>query len=625
MFDSFVLHLSEASPALAVLATLVLVLLVGTSAQIFADRLRIPATGPLLIAGLLCGPAVLGLVLPEVLGVTLRVIVRAAVAVVVFEGGLLLNVAELRHASRAVVGLVSFGLLITSVLAGVLAHYLLGWSWELSLLFGAIVSVTGPTVITPILQKVRVNRRVRSTLESESVIADPLGVILAALVFTAITTPGGWRYASLNSLVTFGAGAGVGAAVAGAVWLTASKLHLLPVKYARLIILGAALFAYTVAELLAHEAGVLAAAVSGIVVGTLNVPHKEQVEEFKGDIASIAISAVFILLAASLELRDLIALGWRGALVVLLLMVAVRPARVFLSTWRSELRTNEKWFISFMGPRGIVAASVAAFFALELTDAGFAEGQLLVALVFATVLATVLIEGSAAGWLAKRFKVMPQHTIIVGADETGRLLAEGLSQEGETVSLIDTDEAACALAGELHDVRVFCADATDISVLKSAGADNAKCLVAATPSDKVNLLVCQVARAAFAGLPRLVARSNQTSNLTAFEAAGIETMSPPRAAATILENIVLRPSLFQLLVAGNGAEHVAEVRISTHAGAGQTLAALHLRDCVVAALRRDDSLIAPNGSTKLRAGDVLTLVGTESAIEQARIKLHATD
>ncbi|HEU4595309.1 MAG TPA: cation:proton antiporter, partial [Pyrinomonadaceae bacterium] len=195
-------HLHEAAPALAILATLVLVLLVGTSAQILAERLRIPATGPLLVAGLLFGPAVLGLVQPELLGVTLRVVVRAAVAVVVFEGGLLLNVGELRHTSRAVAGLVSVGLLITTVLAALLVSLLLGWSWELSLLFGAIVSVTGPTVITPILQKVRVNRRVRSTLESESVIADPLGVILAALVFTAITTPGGWQYAALHGLTT---------------------------------------------------------------------------------------------------------------------------------------------------------------------------------------------------------------------------------------------------------------------------------------------------------------------------------------------------------------------------------------------------------------------------------------
>ena len=228
MFEDFILRINDHAPSLAMLATLVLVLMFGTSAQILADRLRIPATGPLLIAGLLFGPAVLGFVQPEVLGLTLRVVVRAAVAVVVFEGGLLLNVAELRHTSRAVVGLVSVGLLITTLLAGLLVNLLLGWSWELSLLFGAIVSVTGPTVITPILQKVRVNRRVRSTLESESVIADPLGVILAALVFTAITTPGGWRYAGFHGLTTLIAGAGIGAIVAASVWLTAANFICCP-------------------------------------------------------------------------------------------------------------------------------------------------------------------------------------------------------------------------------------------------------------------------------------------------------------------------------------------------------------------------------------------------------------
>jgi len=627
LFESFIQQLHHHAPALVVLATLVLVLLVGTSAQILAERLRIPATGPLLVAGLLFGPAVLGLVQPELLGVTLRVVVRAAVAVVVFEGGLLLNVSELRHTSRAVVGLVSVGLLITTLLAGLLVALLLGWSWELSLLFGAIVSVTGPTVITPILQKVRVNRRVRTTLESESVIADPLGVILAALVFTAITTPGGWRYATLHGLTTLAAGAAVGAAAAGAVWLLAGRFRLLPSKFARLGILGTALFAYTVAELLAHEAGVLAAAVAGIVTGTLDVPHKEQVEEFKGDIASIAISAVFILLAASLELSDLMRLGWRGAAVVALLMLVVRPVRVFLSTWGSELRRNEKWFVSFLGPRGIVAASVATFFALELTDAGYAEGRLLVSLVFAVVLATVLIEGSAAGWLARRFKVMPKHTIIVGADETGRLLAAELNRAGETVSLIDLNPDACAAAGELKGVSLYCDDATDASVLRRAGADDAKCLIATTSSDKVNLLVCQVARASFGRdnqKLRLVARANNSSNMAAFEAAGIETMSPARAAATILENMVLRPSLLRLLAAGAEPEHVAEVTVAAGGGAGKTLAELALRGCVVAALKRDDKLVVPNGSTRLQEGDVLTLIGGESAVHRAREKLDGT-
>ena len=630
MLDSFIFHLRDVYPALAVLATLVLVLLTGTSAQILADRLRIPATGPLLIAGLLFGPAVLGLVQPEVLDVMLRVVVRAAVAVVVFEGGLLLNVGEIRHTSRAVIGLVSVGLLITTLLAGALVNLLLGWSWELSLLFGAIVSVTGPTVITPILQKVRVNRRVRSTLESESVIADPLGVILAALVFTAITTPGGWRYAAFHGLTTLVAGAGIGAIVAASVWLTAGKLHLLPAKFARLVILGAALLAYTVAELIAHEAGVLAAAVAGIIVGTLDVPHKEQVEEFKGDIASIAISAVFILLAASLEIEDLIRLGWRGVVVVVLLMIVVRPVRVFPSTYGSELRTNEKWFVSFLGPRGIVAASVATFFALELTDAGYVEGRLLVSLVFAVVLATVLIEGSAVGWLARKFKVMPQHTIIVGADETGRLLAGELNEAGETVSLIDINEEYCARANDLRGVSVYCADATDASVLRRAGADDAKCLIAATSSDKVNLLVCQVARATFGNKPdanermRLVARANHTSNLAAFEVAGIETMSPARAAATILQNMVLRPSLLRLLAPGTEAEQVAEIKVAAREAKGKTIAALGLHGCVIVALRRADKLIVPNGSTELQVNDVLTILGSEAAIDEARGTLDGT-
>jgi NhaP-type Na+/H+ or K+/H+ antiporter/uncharacterized protein with PhoU and TrkA domain len=628
LLEPFIQQLHEHAPALAVLATLVLVLLVGTSAQILAERLRIPATGPLLVAGLLFGPAVLGLVQPQALDVTLRVVVRAAVAVVVFEGGLLLNIGELRHTSRAVVGLVSFGLLITTALAGLLAGVLLGWSWELSLLFGAIVSVTGPTVITPILQKVRVNRRVRATLESESVIADPLGVILAALVFTAITTPGGWHYAALHGLLTLAAGACVGASVAGVVWLTAGRFRLLPSKFARLGILGAALFAYTVAELLAHEAGVLAAAVAGIVTGTLDVPHKEQVEEFKGDLASIAISAVFILLAASLELRDLITLGWRGALVVALLMTVVRPVRVFLSTWGSELRRNEKWFVSFLGPRGIVAASVATFFGLELTDAGYVEGRLLVSLVFAVVLATVLIEGSAVGWLARRFKVMPKHTIIIGADETGRLLASELNRAGETVSLIDLNPDACEVAGDLKGVSVYCADATDAGVLRHAGAADAKCLVATTSSDKVNLLVCQIARATFGGgveKMRLVARANNSANISAFEAAGIETMSPARAAATILENMVLRPSLLRLLAAGTEPEHVLEVTVSQEGGAGKSLAELALRGCVVAALKRGNRLVVPNGSTRLETGDVLTLIGGEGAVTAAQEKLDGTD
>ncbi len=625
---SFLLDLNNNSPVMAILLTLVCVLIIGTMAQIFAERMRLPATGPLLIVGVLFGPDVIGLVQPEILRDKdiLSLIIRMAVAIIVFEGGMLLHVRDIRHTSRAVSGLVTVGLLITTVLAGILAHYILGVSWRISILFGAIVSVTGPTVITPILEKVNVNRRVRSTLESESIIADPLGVILAAIIFTAILSEGNWSEIALHGVETVLSGMAAGIIVALAIWLIGNRFRLLPSKFTRLVILGGALVAYTVAELLAHESGVLAAAIAGVVFGSLDIPHKEEVEEFKGDLASIAISAVFILLAASLRLTDLQSLGFAGIALVILIMILVRPARVFLSTIGSELKTNEKWFISFLGPRGIVAASVATFFSLELINHGTAsndlelvtDAKMLVTLVFAVILGTVLVEGTAAGWMSKFFKVMPRLTVIIGADETARLLAEKLISAGEFVSMIDTDEEHCSEARAIKNTNIYCDDATDVKVLRQAGVPTAKAVIVATPSDKVNILISQVIRSNFVD-KRIVARANTTSNIAAFEEAGIETMSPVQASVAILENMVLRPSLFKLMSTSSmDDEKIDEVRVRSKSVLNKTLAALSIEGCLVVALRRDGKLVPPNGATVLKYGDVITLLGNKGAIDQAK-------
>jgi NhaP-type Na+/H+ or K+/H+ antiporter len=618
--EFYISQLNDHDHVLAVLVTLVLVVLIGTSAQIAADRMRIPATGPLLLSGLVFGHAGLGLILPEVLGDVMRVAVKASVAIVVFEGGMLLDVREIRHASRAVLGLVTVGLLITTVLAGVLSHFLLGWTWELSFLFGAIVSVTGPTVISPILEKVRVNRRVKLTLQSESIIADPLGVILASLVFTAIVSPHGLSAAIPNGLYTFFIGGVSGVAVAFLVWMASDRFRLLPAKFTRIGVLGAALVSYTVAEFFAHEAGVMAAAIAGMTIGSLEIPHKEQVEDFKGDLANLAISTVFILLAAGLRISDLAGVGWRGLLIVLAIMFAVRPIRVFLSTAGSELRTNEKWFISLLGPRGIVAASVATFFSLEIVDLGVRGAELFAPLVFSVIIATVATQGTFAARMAKFFRVMPQHIIIVGADETARTLAEKLVDAGETISLIDTDAENCSQAKELRDSSVYCADATDHDILKRAGLEDAKCVIVATSSDKVNILVCQAVRAEDSG-KRLVARVNSTSNLAAFEQAGIEVISPTQATATILENLVLRPSLFKFLSRGMGEERMREMALGNRMGDGRTIASIDLGNCVVVAIRRGEDLITPKGATVLRRGDVLTVLGDEEDLERALAQL----
>lgn len=618
---NYLLELNDHSPVLAILATLVLVLVVGTGAQILAEKMKLPATGPLLIAGLLFGPDIIGLIQPTILSEKdiLSLIVRIAVAIIVFEGGMLLNIYDLRHTTRAVLGLVTVGLLITTIIAGVAATYVIGISLEVALLFGATISITGPTVITPILQKVNVNRRVRSTLESESIIADPLGVILASIIFTAIIYKGDWSYVVRHGLETLAAGTFAGILVGLLIWLVSNRLHLLPSKFSRIGILSGALIAYTVAELFAHESGVLAAAIAGIAVGSLDIPHKDEIEEFKGDLASIAISAVFILLAAKLRLSDLMALGWQAILLVLIVIFLVRPVRVFLSTMGSELKRNEKFFISFLGPRGIVAASVATFFSLELIEKGYVEdGNIFVTLVFAVILGTVLIEGTLAGWTAKFFKVMPRLTVIVGADETARLLAKRLVEAGEFVSMIDTDEDNCSAAKDLKGVNVYCADATSTSVLRQAGVPTAKAVIVATPSDKVNILISQVIRSNY-GEKRVVARANTTSNMPAFEDAGIETMSPVQASVAILENMVLRPSLFQLLASTKPEEEkIDEVQVTSRRAINRSLADLHLQGCLVVALRRHDDVIQPSGSTILRYNDILTILGDDQSIEKAK-------
>ena len=424
-----------------------------------------------------------------------------------------------------------------------------------------------------------------------------------------------------------------GVLVALVIWLVGNRFRLLPSKYTRLVILSGALLAYTLAELFAHESGVLAAAIAGIVVGSLDIPHKDEVEEFKGDLASIAISAVFILLAASLRLSDLRALGWAGLALVVLIMVFVRPVRVFLSTLGSELKTNEKGFISFLGPRGIIAASVATFFSLELIEHGTKEGnqvlvndaQMLVSLVFAVILGTVLVEGTAADWLSKFFRVMPRLTVIVGADETARLLTEKLVAAGESVSIIDTHEDHCVEARKLKNTNVYCDDATDVKVLRRAGVPTAKTVIVATPSDKVNILISQVVRSNFTD-KRIVARANTTSNVSAFEEAGIETMSPVQASVAILENMVLRPSLFQLLATTTPeGEKIDEVRVQSKGATNKTLAALDLTGCLIVALRRDGNLIQPNGATVLKYDDILTILGDQMSLERAKEVFQVVD
>jgi NhaP-type Na+/H+ or K+/H+ antiporter len=375
--------------------------------------------------------------------------------------------------------------------------------WKIAFLFGAIVSVTGPTVVTPILKRLPLTRRLKTTLEAEAVLVDALGVLLTSAVFAFVTgshhtLTGGLMHLLSNLAV----GVAIGALGAGALKLVLGPRVAPPADLVRPIVLAAVLLIYSLAEAAAHEAGIAAVAVAGLIAGSVELPQEEAIRQFKSDLTYIALSLVFILLAASMRLEQLTSLGWGGVGTVLLLMVVVRPVAVALATWGSTLSLGERAFAAWLGPRGIVAASMASLMAVELKAWNVQGAEAIAPLVFLTILLTVLVQGSGAGWVARRLKVMPKQVLIAGADERARLLAHQLVKDGEAVTLVDVDPENVRLARS-EGLHALDGDATHAPTLGAAGADWCRAVVVATPSDRANTRIAQAVRTQYPELPMM--------------------------------------------------------------------------------------------------------------------------
>ena len=595
------------------------VLAAAAIVQVLSRRTPIPAILIYLFLGVVLGPSVLNIIGVDAMGETLMAVVRVSVAIIVFEGAFSLEGNYLRQVRRPVRNLVTLGLAVTVVGGALVGHWIAGLPWPLAIQYAALVSVTGPTVITPLLQRVRVNGRVRATLAGEGVIIDPIGAVLALVVFEVISAQG------LN---------GIEAAlwvaerlVIGGLWGAVAGLGLLailrglknePSQVARIVTLAGAVVIFAVIDTVVHESGLMAVVVAGLLLGNLDFPHRETVHQFKGDITMIVIATVYLLLAATLDPETLLALGWRGPVAVLAMMLVVRPVGVFLSTRRAMLSLKERLFVAAIGPRGVVAASLATLISLNLSAAGVAGASSLLGLVFLTISLTILIQASYAGWLAKRLGVVPMDILIIGGGRVGRMLADEMNRIGEDVTVIELDPDKAELVRDLG-VNVVVGDGTDARVLEDAGIATARTVVAATGSDKDNLLACQLAKTQF-GKEQVVARVTDPAALPSFESLGIQVMNPARSTAMILANLIRRPNLFRLLseVDVDGAD-VTEVTIGPDGVSGRAIQELGLpRDALVLLVRRGGERLIPHGTTELEPGDTVTLVGKRRAIEEAR-------
>jgi NhaP-type Na+/H+ or K+/H+ antiporter len=463
----------------------------GIGAQWIAWRLRMPAILLLLGAGFIAGP-ITGIVEPDnLLGELLFPVVSASVSIILFEGGLSLKWSELREVGPVIRNLVILGSLLTWFITTIAAHLVLGFDWPVALLLGSVLIVTGPTVIVPLLRHVRPVGRVNSIVKWEGMLNDPIGAVLAVLVFEALLTdtsePGALVWSMGRALVFRTVLGGLAAIVLA--WLL--RRFLVPDFLQSSFTLMVVLLVYVVSDHLQAECGLLAVTVMGFGMANQKWVSVRPILEFKENLRVLLLSVLFVVLAARVPRSAFDELGWETAIFVTVLVLVVRPLAVLISTFTLDLSWAERGFIGFMAPRGVVAAAVAAVFSLRASVENVAGLETLMPVTFAVVLGTAAIYGLSAAPLAWRLGLAtknPRKVLFFGADPWTCELALALEGEGFRAMVVDSDRgkvmAARGRGLEARNVNVLSEQDLDGIDLDGVGA-----VVALTANDEVNSLV----------------------------------------------------------------------------------------------------------------------------------------
>jgi NhaP-type Na+/H+ or K+/H+ antiporter/Trk K+ transport system NAD-binding subunit len=614
--------------ASTLLPVVAIILITGLMVQLLAQRFRVPSVVFFLLVGLGLGPEGFGLVTLDTFGAGLETIVGISVAIIVFDGAFALRVNHIREASKTSLRLVTVGSVMMFLGTALAVRLLEGVTWEIALVIGALLVATGPTVITPILEVVRVREHVAAALETEGIINDVTAAIAAVVIFDVLLLDDLGISATVVSFlqrISIGVAAG----------LLATVLIFLLLRYqitpeegqqaARFLLLSAAIGSFAVAEIFAAEAGIAAAATSGLAVGNLDLSYRKTMEKFGRDVTLIALGFVFISLAALIDLRAIIGLGIGGLLLVATVMLIIRPAIAWVATWGVErFDRSERLFLAAVGPRGIIPASVATLFAIELELAGnIPAAQTLLGTVFIVILATDIIEAGFARQIGDFLGVTPMRMIIVGGGRVGLALAKRLENSGEFVVIVEGDEEQ-KLRAENQGFTAYLGDGTDERVLKKAGIDEAKGVIAATGKDDVNLLVAQIAKTKF-GVGNLYAKVNQPKNDQAFESLGVKAANAPDATAFAIENEIERHELANWIYNPQDDHSVQETVVTSDHIEGNSLRELadDIPDsCLIIEIGEDENAHVPNADEVIKTGDKVTFLGEATAVQRAVKRFH---
>lgn len=420
------------------------IIFVGILCQWFAWRVKLPAILFLLFAGIIAGPLT-GLLNSDALfGELLFPFISLSVAVILFEGSLTLRFHQIAGLGRVVRNLISFGVLTSWLITAAATRLVFDFPWSLALLFGAITSVTGPTVIVPMLRTVKPTAAVSNILRWEGIVIDPIGATLAVLVYKFMLASS-TDHALSHTLLAFAKLVGTGllfGSLAGYLYGNILRRHWLPEYLHNVATLGLVVFVFALSNTIQHESGLLTVTVMGIWLANMRDVSLEEILYFKESLSVLLISVLFIVLAARLDFQRFLHLGWQVVFIFLSIQFLARPLSVMISALGSQLKWPERHLLAWIAPRGIVAAAISALFAIKLEEAGYSEAGLLVPLTFSVIIGTVVLQSGTARFIAKKLGVAepePKGFLIIGANLVARTIGKALLQAGFRVLLVDSD------------------------------------------------------------------------------------------------------------------------------------------------------------------------------------------
>lgn len=487
-------------PEESALQAIIIALNAGILALLLSERLRLPGIIFYLVLGVLLGPFFLNWVIPKSLGSLLPVIIELGVALIMFEGAMNLNISQYKSASGAIRSLLTLGLIISVISIMMLTHWLFAWPWGICLLFGVLMSVTGPTVISPILRKVPLKEPLGSILHWESILLEPIIVVGSILIVEFLIQTEITLVDTLIRLLKIFLVGGTIGSIAG--WALSYTIKRRPPKQEELrniLMLGMALLIFEVSNVLSPDSGLVAVVFSGLIIGNSSIPTLYEIKQFKELITRVMISFLFILLAANLDWNLLIKFSVPVIFLLIAIMFVVRPLVVFLSLGGTRLTQNSKLFLSLTAPRGIVAASMASLLTIVFARQGSDQATQFEILAYQVIFITVFTQALWSKPLAKILKVSEVEKrgyLVIGAHPLALGIASWLKEKGIKVALIDRDSYDVYLAKK-RGLLAFKGDALNEYFLDELPLGGVGNLLALTSNDEVNTLACQLGKRYF--------------------------------------------------------------------------------------------------------------------------------